>query len=61
MHSATCPACGTQVELDFKPVAGVVWCSRREKTFTPPADDAPPEPPSPDQINRADQRNGPGC
>jgi hypothetical protein len=60
MHSTTCPNCGTQVEVDFKPVAGVIWCPKCQKPFSPPADDGPPDTQSLDQIDRADQRNGPG-
>jgi uncharacterized Zn finger protein (UPF0148 family) len=37
MHSATCPSCGTRVELDFKPVAGQVWCPTCQKVFSPSA------------------------
>jgi uncharacterized Zn finger protein (UPF0148 family) len=35
MHPADCPTCGTQVELDFKPVSGLVWCPKCQKLFTP--------------------------
>ena len=36
MHSAPCPACGTQVKFDFLPVAGLVWCPTCQKMFSPP-------------------------
>ena len=36
MHSATCPACGTRVELDFQPTAGLVWCPKCQKAFSVP-------------------------
>jgi hypothetical protein len=34
MHEATCPTCGTHVELDFKPVAGLVWCPKCQRAFS---------------------------
>jgi uncharacterized Zn finger protein (UPF0148 family) len=37
MHSATCPSCGMHVEFDFLPVAGMVWCPKCQKLFSPPA------------------------
>jgi len=55
MHSVSCPACGTRVELDFQIVAGVVWCPIRKKTF-PPA--APAESQKTEQIDRPDDRGG---
>jgi hypothetical protein len=36
MHSAICPSCGTRVEVDFLPVAGLVWCPKCQKMFSPP-------------------------
>jgi uncharacterized Zn finger protein (UPF0148 family) len=38
MHNAACPACGKSVELDFKPVSGLVWCPKCQKLFSPPAE-----------------------
>jgi uncharacterized Zn finger protein (UPF0148 family) len=38
MHSATCPACGAHVGLDFKPVAGLVRCPKCDKLFSPSND-----------------------
>jgi hypothetical protein len=35
MHSAPCPFCGDRVELDFKPVAGQVWCPKCKGLFSP--------------------------
>ena len=35
MHGADCPTCGIHVELDFKPVSGLVWCPKCQKLFTP--------------------------
>jgi len=35
MHGADCPTCGTHVELDFKPVSGLVWCPKCQWFFTP--------------------------
>jgi uncharacterized Zn finger protein (UPF0148 family) len=37
MHRVVCPTCGTNVELDFNPVSGVVWCPKCQKLFSPPA------------------------
>jgi hypothetical protein len=34
MHSASCPSCGAVVELDFQPVAGLVWCPTCQKMFS---------------------------
>jgi hypothetical protein len=34
MHIAVCPTCGTRVEVDFEPVAGVVWCPTCQETFS---------------------------
>ena len=31
MHGADCPTCGTHIELDFKPVSGLVWCPACQK------------------------------
>ena len=42
MHSATCPSCGTVVEVDFRPVAGRVWCPTCQKLFSQPAAIDPP-------------------
>jgi hypothetical protein len=42
MHVASCPSCGTRIELDFQPTAGLVWCPKCEKTFSPaPGPDTP--------------------
>jgi uncharacterized Zn finger protein (UPF0148 family) len=43
MHLATCPACGTDVALDFIPSAGLVWCPTCQKTFSPSEMPAPDE------------------
>jgi hypothetical protein len=34
MHGADCPTCGTHVELDFKPVSGLVWRPKCQKLFS---------------------------
>jgi uncharacterized Zn finger protein (UPF0148 family) len=57
MHSAACPSCGTRVELDFQPTAGLIWCPKCEKVFIPPVESGP-EPPQTEQIERPDPRNG---
>jgi hypothetical protein len=57
MHSAICPACGTKVELDFKPTAGLVWCPKCEKAFSPPAGSGP-ETPKTEEVEPPDPRNG---
>jgi uncharacterized Zn finger protein (UPF0148 family) len=36
MDYATCPSCGTSVEVDFVPVAGKVWCPTCQKLFSLP-------------------------
>ena len=56
MHSVSCPACGTRVELDFQPVAGMVWCPKCKKTFSLPAS-AGPEPQKAEHIERPDHRD----
>jgi hypothetical protein len=33
MQLATCPSCGTKVELDFRPATGVVWCPQCQELF----------------------------
>jgi uncharacterized Zn finger protein (UPF0148 family) len=33
MHTAHCPTCNTRIQLDFKPVAGLIWCPTCQKTF----------------------------
>jgi uncharacterized Zn finger protein (UPF0148 family) len=43
MHSATCPTCGTRVEVDFVPVAGQVWCPTCQKLFSPSVGSEPGE------------------
>jgi hypothetical protein len=47
MHCATCPICGTRVELDFLPVAGQVWCPKCQKLFSLSV-----EPPKQDEDSR---------
>jgi uncharacterized Zn finger protein (UPF0148 family) len=55
MHGADCPTCGTHVELDFKPVSGLVWCPKCQKLFTP----AGTEPLlNPDEEDVIEERNG---
>lgn len=41
MHFASCPSCGLRVDLDFKPVSGLVWCPTCQKLFNLPFDQAP--------------------
>jgi hypothetical protein len=50
MHSADCPSCGSRVEFDFLPVAGMVWCAKCQKMFSPPVA-AGPEPRKPEQTD----------
>jgi uncharacterized Zn finger protein (UPF0148 family) len=57
MHSASCPSCGTRVELDFQPTAGLVWCPKCEKAFSPPVTSGP-ETPENEESERPDPRNG---
>jgi hypothetical protein len=56
MHKATCPTCGTTVELDFRPVAGLIWCPTCQKTFPPPVGPVPDERSMPDDG----RKNGKG-
>jgi len=34
MHGADCPTCATHIELDFKPVSGLVWCPKCQRLFS---------------------------
>ncbi len=56
MHSATCPSCGTRVELDFEPVAGQVWCPTCQKPFSPPVVREGAE--RADKADRRSEQNG---
>jgi uncharacterized Zn finger protein (UPF0148 family) len=58
MHSATCPSCGTQVELDFLPVAGLIWCPTCQKTFSPPVVQGIEPLLKPEQGDVSEERNG---
>jgi uncharacterized Zn finger protein (UPF0148 family) len=53
MHGADCPSCGTHVELDFKPVSGLVWCPKCQKLFSPAGT-------GPAEEEVSEERNGEG-
>jgi len=57
MHSATCPSCGTRVEVDFQPVAGQVWCPTCQKLFSPPAASGT-KPEETEQVDRSEKHDG---
>jgi hypothetical protein len=53
VHTATCPSCGTRVELDFEPVVGLVWCPKCQKMFSQPG-----SPFKKEKSDPADIKNG---
>jgi uncharacterized Zn finger protein (UPF0148 family) len=58
MHGADCPSCGTHIELDFKPVSGVVWCPKCQKLFSPAAASGENPVPNAEQDEVIEERNG---
>jgi uncharacterized Zn finger protein (UPF0148 family) len=58
MHGADCPSCGTHIELDFKPVSGLVWCPKCQKFFSPVAVSGPDAHLNPEQDEFIEERNG---
>jgi uncharacterized Zn finger protein (UPF0148 family) len=56
MHLATCPSCGTRVDVDFRPLAGLIWCPKCEKAFSPPTASGP-KPEKNEQVDRSDKRD----
>jgi hypothetical protein len=59
MHSAACPSCGTRVEFDFLAVAGLIWCHKCQKLFSPPVVSGP-EPRKTEQNDTTNHRDGKG-
>lgn len=57
MHSVTCPSCGTQVEVDFRPIAGLVWCPTCQKLFSPPVVSGP-HPQKTDKSEVSEEHDG---
>jgi hypothetical protein len=58
MRGADCPSCGTHVELDFLPVAGLVWCPKCQKLFSPAAVSGADPFLNPEQDEVIEERNG---
>src|SRR5260370_7533314 len=58
MESANVPTSGRGVEFDFGPTAGLVWCPKCRKLFSPPAA-VQSEPRKPELVDPRKLRPGP--
>src|SRR5260370_18960366 len=58
MESANVPTSGRGVEFDFGPTAGLVWCPKCRKLFSPPAA-VQSEPREPELVDPRKLRPGP--
>jgi uncharacterized Zn finger protein (UPF0148 family) len=56
MHAVNCPCCGTRIEVDFRPVAGQVWCPTCQKLFSTSAVSEPT--PLTGQVDHHTDKNG---
>jgi uncharacterized Zn finger protein (UPF0148 family) len=58
MHGADCPSCETHVELDFKPVSGLVWCPKCQKLFSLVGTELLLEPDEEEMSEERDRKGG---